>query len=172
MLRAEQVINLLVPDNSYLKQFSGNEYIHQMVKSIAELAHKIKHSENESIYFNRGLENKKKELNNLINKFYELQQIINQSSTYDFEKNIEKNKLDIHQIEKCTGSMFFKHMALSNARGKINTNELYKSIKKQVGIIEDLEYYLSNRKGKQSKKQNVRKKHRKGKGIISRNIAT
>jgi len=142
MIKANDVINLLEPDNADLKRATGKEYLTRMIRAISELALKLKEPDKQSLYFRRGLESRQDDLLFKVLEFNNLKEHINNSSLADFDSEIRYAKDQLAAI-KATGSMsFHKSLAKRSYENRINNNTLFISIKHDIGQIKELWEYL------------------------------
>ena len=130
------------PDWGNTRQLAGNNaYLGKLIFDILNLEFRIDHQDTDSWYFKSGLASQKVRLGVLITEFETLRATINSISPSELIASLKIEKKKLSEVDILNCSRKSKVIARSISRNRVNTIELYQSIKRAVSDIPDLDYY-------------------------------
>ena len=130
------------PDFNYINQRTGNnDYLCSLIIKILKLEYKLNNAEEQSFYFKSGLKSQQNRLDSLTKEYDSFRATVNDISPEKLVSSLEVETMKLADADTLQCSRKSQVMALSISRSRIDTIELYQSVKNEVGVIPDLDYY-------------------------------
>jgi len=132
----------MMADFNYIKQRTGNnDYLCSLITEIFKLEYQLDHPKEQSWYFNSGLKSQKDRLKVLTKEYESFRAIVNNFSIEKLASSLKIEQKKVSEADTLHCSRGSRVMALSIARGRINTIELYQGVKNSVGDVPVLEFF-------------------------------
>ena len=133
---------MIKPDFNYINQLTGgNEHLCARIMGILQLEYQFSHPDEQSFYFKSGLKSQKNRLDILTKEYESFRNKVNDISSEELASSLKVETKKLAETETLSCSRWSQVMARSISRSRIDTIQLYQTIKHDVGDIPDLDYY-------------------------------
>lgn len=136
-----------MPDFNYINERTGgNEHLCARITEIVKLEYQLDHPKEQSWYFKSGLESQKIRLEVLTKKYESFRDTVNAISLEELAASLKIEQKNVSEAGTLNCSRGSRVMAHSISRNRINTIELYQSVKKDVGVVPELIFFRNSTK--------------------------
>ena len=136
------LINIFAPEQPFQNNRSGVEYLSHLVLEIASLKERLDRPEQQDFYFRKGIEANKQKLTSLEKQFFALRDEVNQSDAGVLRGEIKSIEDFLLWYNKHSYAGFIQSVVMNNKRAQVRHLNLVIGLKKDVGVIKELDYYL------------------------------
>jgi len=137
------LINIFAPEQPFQKNRSGVEYLSHLVLEIASLKERLDRPEQQDFYFRKGIKANKQKLSSLIQHFFAFRDEVNTCHIEDLLEQVSGIEAFLQRYEKTAQAGFIKEIVKHSKISQGRHLNLVIGLKKDVGVIKPLGYYLN-----------------------------
>ena len=120
---------------------SQNKYLTELITKIFQLEYQLSHIDEQSWYFQNGIKSQKDRLGVLTKEFELFRDTVNAISIEELAAALKIEQKKVSEADTLNCSRKSQVMALSIGRNKIKTIQLYQSVKNDVGVVPELNFF-------------------------------
>lgn len=136
-IKANELINIITSSNT-----TGNSLV-SIILRYAELKDQLENPSEQTWYFQKGIESRKKQFLELKSEYEGYRKYFNSFSLDQLIEKKNKHLLDLARAEGMGGGIM-KSLALSSLHGKISYIEQHIMLRKKLEVLNEIDVYINN----------------------------
>jgi len=134
-----------VPEFNYINERTGgNEHLCSRITEILQLEHQLDHLAEQTFYFKKGLKSQEDKLNVLTIKFETFRNNVNEISSEELAASLSIEAKKLSEVDILNCSRRSRAMARSIGKNRVKNIECYQSIKRDIGVIPELNFFRND----------------------------